>query len=259
MLVDTHAHLNFPQLEKDLESVIQHARELAVNRIVNVGTNLEMSRKALALAERQTGVSSSAGFHPHDVESADDRKMSELADLLAHDLVVAVGETGLDYFRNYAPHDVQEHRFRQHICLAKETGLPLIIHSRGAEDRVLDMLEEEGAQEVGGALHCFGGDSVQAKRAVDLNFYLGFGGTVTFKKSTSLAVALQVPTDLLLLETDCPYLSPVPYRGKRNEPAYVHYVAEFLAKQMNQPLERVCEQTTHNALRLFRLDDQVIA
>jgi TatD DNase family protein len=253
MLVDTHAHLNSPQFSKDRDGVIQNARKAGVTRIVNVGTTLEVSRRAAALAQGQEGVYATAGFHPHGVEKVEERSLTELPGLLLHEKVVGVGETGLDFFRDYAPREVQERVFRRHIRLARETGLPLVVHSRGAEERVLDLLEVERADEVGGVLHCFGGDLEQAKRGVGLNFYLGFGGTVTFKKSSSLPVALQVPPDRLVLETDCPYLAPVPHRGRRNEPAYVRCVAQRLAQEEGVPMERLFERTTQNALRLFRL------
>ncbi len=253
MLVDTHAHLNSPQFSKDRDGVIQNARKAGVTRIVNVGTTLEVSRRALALALAQEGVYATAGVHPHDVAQVEERSFTALPGLLLHEKVVGVGETGLDFFRDYAPREVQERVFRRHIRLARETGLPLVVHSRGAEARVLDLLEVERADEVGGVLHCFGGDLEQAKRGVGLNFYLGFGGTVTFKKSSSLSVALQVPPDRLVLETDCPYLAPVPHRGRRNEPAYVRCVAQHLAQEEGVPMERVSERTTQNALRLFRL------
>ena len=256
MLVDTHAHLNFPQFSGDLDRVVQNAKEAGVARIVNVGTNLEVSRQAAALAEQHEGIYATAGFHPHDVETADAQGLKALPDLLSHERIVAVGETGLDFYRDYAPHDLQERVFHHHIRLALETGLPLVIHSRGAEDRVLDLLEAHRAGEVGGVLHCFGGDWEQAKRAVDLNFYLGFGGTVTFRKSSSLPVALKTPKERLLLETDCPYLAPVPYRGRRNEPAYVRVVAECLARERGEEVDRVLYRTGQNAFRLFGLSEK---
>lgn len=251
MLVDTHAHLSFPKFEKDLNDVIARAQDAGVSHIVDVGTHLETSRKAIALSESVDGIFASVGFHPADSEKATSQALSQLPDLLKLKKVVAVGETGLDFFRDYAPRDVQEHSFRAHIQLAKDSGLPLIIHSRAAEGYVLDVLEDEGAQDVGGVLHCFAGDARQAKRAVDLNFYLGFGGIVTFKNSAALAVALSVPLERLLLETDCPFLAPVPVRGKRNEPAFVRHVAECLSSHGN--FEQLCRQTTDNAMALFGL------
>lgn len=254
MLIDTHAHLSYPQLAEERSEVIARAREAGITRIVDVGTNAATSRSAKESAEEIDDVYASAGFHPHDSESADEAGLVEIEALLRCDAVVAVGETGLDFFRDYAPHDLQERLFRQHITMAKAHRLPLILHSRGAEDRVIEILVEEGAAEVGGVLHCFGGDEEQAERAVAAGFYLGFGGTVTFKKSTSLNVALTVPQDRLLLETDCPYLAPVPFRGKRNEPAYVRQIADFLAEASSVSVDDLARRTTDNAIRLFGIE-----
>ena len=253
MLVDSHAHLMFPQFRKDLDNLLARARTAGVGQIVNVGTNLDTSRAAIALAEARDDVFASAGFHPSDSAKADEAALKKLPALLKHHRIVAVGETGLDFYRDYAPREVQERAFRAHIRLAREMDLPLIIHSRGAETRVLDVLEEESGSEVGGVMHCFGGDVEGARRAVDLNFYLGFGGIVTFKNSGALKVALDVPAERLLLETDCPFLAPAPKRGKRNEPAYVRYVAEFLADAGWGDTGDVCRQTTQNAQALFGL------
>lgn len=256
MLVDTHAHLNFPQFSKDRKEVIRKAKEAGVTQIVNVGTNLDISNQAVLLADRFDGVYAAVGIHPHDVEAADEGQLEALSSLLALEKVVAVGETGLDFFRDYAPHDLQEQVFRKHIRMGVRAGLPLMVHSRGAEARTLEMLEAESAYEVGGLLHCFGGTIEQAMRGADLNFGLGFGGTVTFRKSSSLSVALQIPPDHLVLETDCPYLAPVPKRGKRNEPAYVRYVAEFLAREGNEPIENLSARTTENAQRFLALPNR---
>ena len=213
MLIDSHAHLMFPQFSGDLDELLVRARAAGVGQIVNVGTNLETSRAAIAMAETHDTVFASAGFHPADSEKADASSLKKLPDLLARRRVVAVGETGLDFYRNYAPREVQERAFRVHIRLACEMGMPLIIHSRAAETRVLDILEAEGGSKVGGAMHCFGGNAAEARRAVDLNFHLGFGGIVTFKNSHALKVALGVPVERLILETDCPFLAPVPKRA----------------------------------------------
>ena len=253
MLIDSHAHLMFPQFSGDLDEVLARARAARVGQIVNVGTNLETSRAAIAMAETHDAAFATAGFHPADSAKADAPSLEKLPDLLARQQVVAVGETGLDFYRDYAPRDVQERAFRAHIRLACEMGMPLIIHSRAAETRVLDVLEEEGGSKVGGAMHCFGGSAAEARRAVDLNFHLGFGGIVTFKNSRALKVALGVPADRLLLETDCPFLAPVPKRGKRNEPAYARYVAECLARAGRGDFDAVCRQTAQNAQTLFGL------
>ena len=253
MLVDTHAHLSFPQFLGEEAATIGRARAAGVARIVNVGTNLDVSRRAVDLACRHEGVYATAGFHPHDVELADPDGLTALGRLAENENVVAVGETGLDFYRDYAPRPLQERIFRFHINLALQAGLPLVIHSRGAEDRVMDILEAEGGQAAGGALHCFGGCEGQAGRAVDLGFHLGFGGTLTYGRSTSLPVAMGIPPDRVLLETDCPYLAPVPYRGRRNEPAYVRQIAEFMAGCADEPLEDIAARTTASALRLFGL------
>ena len=255
MLVDTHAHLSFPQFESDCEAVIANARDVGVLAIVNVGTDLEVSRRAVALAQDHEGVYATAGIHPHDVERVSPNGMEVLAELLDHSKVVAVGETGLDYFRDYAPRELQEEAFRRQIALARDRGLPLVVHSRGAEARVAEILAAEGASDVGGVLHCFGGGLEEARRGLDLGFHLGFGGTVTFKNSTSLGLALEMPPERVVLETDCPYLAPDPHRGARNEPAYVRHVARRLSEASGEDLARLCEQTSQNAQRLFRLPD----
>ncbi len=254
MLIDTHAHLSFPELAAERDAVVGRALEAGVTRILDVGTNVATSELALRSAADHDAVYASVGFHPHDAEGADKAGVSYVRSCLSENRVVAVGETGLDFFRDYAPRDLQEQLFRTHIEMAIDAGLPLIIHSRGAEDRVIEILRASDAARVGGVLHCFGGSIDQADRAVEAGFYLGLGGTVTFKNSDSLGVAHSVPHDRRLLETDCPYLAPVPFRGKRNEPAYVRYIAEFLAEQEGSSLTDIAEQTGANAVRLFKLE-----
>lgn len=253
MLIDTHAHLSFKQFDDDRAAGIEGAEKAGVTRVVDVGTNLEVSRQAIALAEADPRVLATAGFHPHDAEKATDAALAMLPDLLSHERVVAVGETGLDFFRDYAPRDLQERVFRHHIHLARDTGLPLVVHSRGAEDEVLDMLEVEGGGEVDAVLHCFGGTAEASSRAVAMGFFLGFGGTVTYPKSTSVGVARSIPGDRLLLETDCPYLAPQAVRGKRNEPSHVQLVAEFLADQLGESLDIFSRRVTVNAERFYKL------
>ncbi len=254
MLIDTHAHLSFPDLVSDRDEVIQHSVDAEVMRIIDVGTNAMTSQSAVETAGDHDEVFASVGFHPHDAMDADEPGLATIRSFLERDRVVAVGETGLDFYRDYAPHDLQERLLRSHIQMALDTHLPLILHSRGAEDRVIEIMIETGAAQVGGVLHCFGGSADQAARAVEAGFYLGFGGTVTFKNSNSLKIALSVPGDRRLLETDCPYLAPVPFRGKRNEPAYVRHIAEFLAEAEGISLVSLSEQTTENAVRLFSLE-----
>ncbi len=253
MLVDTHAHLSFPQFAEDQDDAIERAAHAGVTQIVDVGTNLEISRRSVALAERQRSVYATVGVHPHDVEGVHPEDLADLSGLMGHGRVVGVGETGLDFFRDYAPHDVQESVFRWHIQRALEYDLPLVVHSRGAEDRVLAILAEEAPDGLTGVLHCFGGSLEQARGGVEIGLDIGFGGTITFKKSTSLAVAEGLPRDRMLLETDCPYLAPVPHRGQRNEPAFVRNTAAFFSAHTGQVLSELAQQTTQNACRLFGL------
>jgi TatD DNase family protein len=255
MLVDTHAHLTFPQLADDRAATICRAQEAGVSRIVDVGTNLRLSRQAVTLSAAEPDVYATVGIHPHDVEMAGPEDLGALAGLIAEGGPVGVGETGLDFFRDYAPHDLQERIFRWHLRQAVAHELPLVVHSRGAEDRVLDIVAEEIPDGAAGVLHCFGGDLAQALRGISLGFHIGIGGTVTFKNSGSLDIALGVPRDRLLLETDCPYLAPVPHRGKRNEPAFVRDTAEFLASRADEALSTLAAQTTQNACRLFKLGE----
>lgn len=254
MLVDTHAHLTYPQLAAERAEIVRRAETAGVTRIIDVGTTAKTSGVAVESAASEEGVFASVGVHPHDSESADVAGLDEIRSYLGLEHVVAVGETGLDFFRDYAPHDLQEQLLRTHIDMAIAAGLPLILHSRGAEDRVIEVLMETCAGSVGGVLHCFGGSVEQAARAVEAGFHLGFGGTVTFRNSESLQVAVSIPENRLLLETDCPYLAPVPFRGKRNEPAYVRHIAEFLAEAMSIPLDDLAKRTTDNAVALFNLE-----
>ena len=253
MFVDTHAHLCYAQFDGDRTQAIERALQAGVARIVDVGTNLTRSRSAVELARTQTCVSATVGIHPHEVVDAPE-DLTDFEVLLSDPDVVAVGETGLDFYRDYAPQDLQERLFRAQIRLALDHDLPVVVHSRGAETRVLDLLEQEGEGRLRGVLHCFGGSMAEAQRAVHRGFYLGFGGTLTFRNSDRMSIVRGIPDDHLLLETDCPYLAPAPYRGKRNEPAYVRDIAEFLAETVRQPVDRIAETTTENAKKLFGLD-----
>ena len=252
ILVDTHAHLDFPPFNKDRDRVIRRAFESGVQRIINVGTDLDASHRSIALAEQYPGIFAAVGIHPHDAEQAVPESMTELKGLAGHPKVVAVGETGLDFYRNYAPRDAQVAAFRVHVRLAQSVRLPLIVHVRNAYPEVFSILEEMSALEVGGVFHCFSGALKDAQRAVEMGFYVAFGGAVTFKKSSLGAIAEQLPLDRILLETDCPYIAPVPHRGKRNEPSFVRYVAEKLAGG-GRSLSEIAAQTTSNAEALFRL------
>lgn len=256
MLIDSHCHLDRLELTPyggELDGAIQHAHQRGVDMMLCVSINMENFPAVRAIAERYDEVYASVGVHPNDNEGHDP-SLDELIKLADHPKVIAIGETGLDYFRSEGDLEWQRERFRRHIAAAKQTGKPLIVHSRDAREDTLRVLEEERADEVGGIMHCFVEDMTTAERAMALGFLISFSGIVTFRNATALQeVARQVPAEMLLVETDAPYLAPIPYRGKPNEPAYVRDVAEFVAKLRGVSVELLAEQTTANFKRLFSL------
>ncbi len=255
MLVDSHCHLDMLDLEPfggRIEGVLDAARDQGVGHFLCVSINLEDYPGMLALAEPHEQVSVSVGLHPNE-QGGHDPDTDELVELAKHPRVVAIGETGLDYFRSEGDLDWQRDRFRRHIAAAKISGKPLIIHSRDAKEDTLEILETEGASEVGGVMHCFTGDWDMAERAMELNFHISFSGIVTFKSAQVLQeVATKMPADRMLVETDCPYLAPVPHRGKPNQPAFVRYVAEYVAGLRGETCEQLAANTTENFRNLFR-------
>jgi TatD DNase family protein len=256
MLFDTHAHLNDPKFADDRDQVIRRAREeFGVQTIVNVGYNRETIRTTLELAEAYDFIYAAVGWHPHDAKDCTEEDLAWIRELTEHPKVVALGEMGLDYYWDNSPRDVQAEVFRKQIAIARETGYPIIIHDRDAHEDVVRILKEEGADEVGGVMHCFGGDLAIMEECLRLNFMIGLGGPVTFKNRATLPkdIARNVPLDRLLLETDCPYLAPHPYRGKRNETGYVRLVAEAIAELRGITFEELAQATQENAKRLFRL------
>lgn len=255
MLFDSHAHINDPQFDQDREEVIQRARvEFGVSYILNVGYNRETIASSLHLAEKYDFIYSSVGWHPHDAAKLTDEDLTWIQSLADHPKVVALGEMGLDYYWDNSPREKQAEVFRKQIAIARETGLPIIIHDRDAHEDVVQILKEEHAEEVGGVMHCFGGDLSIMEECLKLNFMIGLGGPVTFKNAKlPKEIAAAVPSDRLLIETDCPYLAPHPYRGKRNETGYVRLVAEAIAEIRGVSLEELAQLTTENAKRLFKL------
>lgn len=248
MLVDAHCHLTGSYLAEDqVEATLVRARAAGVTGFIAVGTDLEDSRAVLELAGRIPGVQASLGVHPHEAKSWSPAVASELARLLAAPAVRFVGETGLDWHYDLSPRDVQEAAFRAQIRLARSLGKPLMIHTRAAPAATLQVLEEEGAGEVRGIIHCFSEDRAFAARALDLGFYLSFSGIATFKKAEAVRdVAAWAPADRILVETDAPFLAPVPYRGKPNEPGYVRFTAEAVAELRGIPSRQLAELTTRN-------------
>jgi TatD DNase family protein len=254
MFFDTHAHLDLPPLSENEEKVVARARDAGVDRIVTVGIDPESSAKAVEIAHRHPGVYASVGLHPHDASSLSDALLSRLEALSRCDKVVAIGETGLDFHRDRSPRDAQRAAFREQVRLARRRNLPVIVHDRDAHDEVLSILSEENASEVGGIFHCFSGDLAMARKAQAMNFLISIPGAITYPKSETQAEAVRkLPPDRLLIETDCPYLAPVPHRGKTNEPAFVPLVAGRIAQLKGLSVEDVARITTLNAVRLFRI------
>ncbi len=255
MLIDSHAHLDDLRYDTDRDDVLQRAEAAGIESIVTIGCDLATSQAAVALAQAYPNVFATIGVHPHEAKEIREDWYASFRSLARHPKVVAYGEIGLDYHYDHSPREIQRQRFRQQIHLARELALPLIIHTREAQEDTVMILREEGAVDVGGVFHCFSGDAWLAKDALDLGFYLSFSGVLTFKNATMLRdIAKTVPLDRLMVETDCPYLAPVPYRGKRNEPAYVQYVAETLAKiRGNGSVESIARATVDNTKRVFRI------
>jgi TatD DNase family protein len=248
MLVDAHCHLTGSYLAPDqVEATLLRARAQGVTGFIAVGTDLEDSRVVLALAKRLPGVQASLGVHPHEARGWSPEVASGLETLLADSAVRFVGETGLDWHYDLSPRAVQEEAFRAQIRLAKVLGKPLMIHTRSAPEATLTILEEEGADSVRGIIHCFSEDRPFAQRALDLGFYLSFSGIATFKKAEAVRdVAAWAPGDRILVETDAPFLAPVPYRGKPNEPGFVRFTAEVVAELRGIPSVKLADMTTRN-------------
>lgn len=252
MLFDTHAHLNDAKFSEDIEETIVRAQQAGVEFINVVGFDRPTIEKALDLANRYDWIYASVGWHPVDAIDMTEKDLEWLEDVAKHPKVVALGEMGLDYYWDKSPKEVQKEVFRKQIQLAKKLKLPIIIHNREATQDIIQILKEERADEVGGIMHCFSGSVETAKECIKMNFYISLAGPVTFKNAKKpKEVAKEVPLDRLLIETDCPYLAPHPYRGKRNEPAYVKLVAETIAELKGISLEEVAEITTDNAMKLF--------
>lgn len=253
MLVDSHCHLDYPDFAPEVPEVLARAAEAGVSHLVTISTRVQRFDQILAIAERYDQVSCSVGTHPHEAAHELDVTTADLVRLSAHPKVVAIGEVGLDYHYDKSPRAAQAHGFLTHIAAARETGLPLVIHAREADDDVAEILERESAK---GAfpflLHCFTAGPDLARRAVALGGYVSFSGVITFKKSEALrAIAAELPAERLLVETDAPFLAPMPHRGKRNEPAFVRQTATVLADTRGVSLEAMAAQTTENFYRLF--------
>ena len=253
MLVDSHCHLDFPDFAAELDGVVARAEAAGVGRMVTISTRVRRHDVLVAIAEKFPNVFCSVGTHPHYAHEELDISAEELAARTRHPKVVAIGEAGLDYFYDKSPRAAQDRSFRAHVAAARQTGLPLVIHTRDADADMARILEEEaGKGAFTAVLHCFTGSRELAQRAVALGHFISFTGILTFKKSDELrAIAAELPADRILVETDAPYLAPGKFRGKRNEPAYVVETAKVLAETRGVPFAEIARQTTANFFRLF--------
>ena len=255
-LIDSHAHVQGKEYAGDTEAVIDRAGEAGVDKIIVVGGAGDMASNtaAVALADSWANLYATVGMHPHDAKHVGEEELRQLKELVAHPKVIAVGETGLDYYYNHSPREVQREVFTQFIHLAGEKQLPLVVHERDGAQEAAELLREEGNGKVQGVIHCFTGDYDAARAYLDLGFYLSFTGIITFKNAGALREVVRiVPLDKMFVETDSPYLTPGPHRGKRNEPAYVRFVAASIASVKGLSIEEVARVTTNNVRTLFRI------
>lgn len=251
---DSHAHLD--SFGEELEQVLARAAMAGVTHLITIGASdgMKPNHDAVKIAETHDNVWAVVGVHPHDARIVDDQVVAEIEQLAAHPKVVAIGEMGLDFHYDHSPREAQAEAFRRFLRLARRAGKPIVVHTREADAETVEILREERADEIGGIIHCFTGTDVLAQAAVDLGMFVSFSGVITFRNAEPLReIARSLPRDRVLIETDCPYLAPIPHRGKRNEPAYVVHTAEKLAELWDEPLEEVKRRTGENARRAFRL------
>ena len=258
MLIDSHVHLDDPRFDPDRSDVFSRAQEIGIEALVTIGCDVDTSRAAVELADKYPHVYATVGVHPHETRHIEDSWYEELRQLSQHPKVLAYGEIGLDYHYDHSPREIQRQRFQEQIQLAKSLALPLVIHTREAQGDTIHILQKEGASTIGGVFHCFSGDSWLAKEALDLGFFISFSGVITFPNAKPLReIVATIPLDRILVETYCPYLTPVPFRGKRNEPAHVKFVAEKIQEIHSQhgPIsyETVASTTLANTKRLFKI------
>lgn len=256
MLIDTHAHLQDENLLPDIDQVLDRAEEAGIEKIICVGYDMESSQQALQLARKYQQVAAVAGIHPHEAEGINDKMLADLYRMAEDPLVLAIGEIGLDYYRDLSPRDKQADAFRAQIKIACELCKPIVIHDRDAHQDVLDIIKKEKAGRNEGIMHCYSGHWPLAMELMKEGFYISFAGPLTFKNAQKTReVAIKLPLDRILVETDCPYLAPEPFRGKRNEPAYIAYVAKMLAEIRGQSETEIAYITNRNARKVFRIKD----
>jgi len=257
LLIDSHAHLEMNAFEKDRTAILYRAKEAGVRRILTVGTNKELSKKARSIAETTEGVMSSVGIHPHDAAEADADGLAVMERLAASSKVAAFGEIGLDFFKNYSPRDVQIRAFESQLDLAHRLALPLILHVRDAHNEAIEILQRSALPDPPGVFHCFSGNMDHAMKALDMGFSLSFPGTITFSKNMAIHQVMQIaPPDKMLFETDCPYLTPAPFRGKRNEPSYVRFVYEKAAEVLKTDIQTLEQNAKTAFVSAFALNPE---
>ena len=255
-LIDTHAHLDFPRFDKDRNEVIARAWDSGISYIVNVGADLASSRRSIKLAQEYPFIFATVGVHPHDASDLDQKMIEELKELAVDEKVVAIGEIGLDYHYDNSPRDLQKAAFKKQLQLAAELSLPVVIHSREADQDTLEILKTDFDKKNGGIMHCFGSGLEMAGQCLDMGMYLAFGGVSTFNNAVELRKVIKsVSLEKILIETDSPYLTPEPLRGKRNEPKFIRFVAEKIAEIKGLGLIEVAETTTSNAIKVYNLPE----
>jgi TatD DNase family protein len=254
MLFDSHAHYDDERFDKDRHEVISMAHRDGVACILNASSDMASIKESISLSREYPFIYAAVGIHPHSVSDMDENTVSKIADFAGNPKVVAIGEIGLDYYYDYSPRELQKKWFARQINLARELKLPIIVHSRDAHEDTLRLIKDEAAKDVGGVFHCYTGSVEMARELLDLNFYIGVGGAVTFKNARKLLDVVRfIPEDRLLIETDCPYMTPEPYRGMRNDSRYVRLVAQKIAELRNIPFDRIVEITAKNARTLFKI------
>ncbi len=256
MIFDTHAHLNDPRFDDDRDAVIQNCFRNNIGLIVNIGCCIKSSRDSIALAKKYPGIYATVGVHPHDAKELDEVGFETLKILAKEDKVCAIGEIGLDYYYDNSPRDMQKYWFERQLALAVETDMPVVVHNRDAHKDCLDILRKFDLKKNSGTVHCFSGSVETAKEVLKMGLYVSIGGALTFKNANRIIeVVKNVPMDRLLVETDCPYLSPEPFRGKRNDPSKTVFVAQKIAEIKGLTVDEVIKQTMHNGCSLFRIKE----
>lgn len=252
MIFESHAHYDDPRFDEDRDQLLSQLVSQGITKVINVAANMESSLKSIELARKYDFIYASVGVHPHDVKFMVEDDLETLIGLAAYEKVVAIGEIGLDYYYDNSPREIQRLWFREQLILANQLGLPVIIHSRDAAQETFDILMEEKAHEVGGVIHCFSGSKEMAMKYVELGYSIGIGGVITYSNAKNLVeVVKAIPLESILIETDCPYLSPIPMRGKRNDSTNLQYIVDTIANHRGISSEEVMEKTYDNAVKLF--------